>query len=88
MDRNKDQQDAAGRHEHPLPSEIGKEERQKTALAHDEAEKILKKTLSFLLQARMMTSTKERQPALAMMAQVLFDRYPAPAPLVNRTLIQ
>lgn len=39
MERNKEQQEDRGKHEHPLPSEIGKEERQQATMAHDEAEK-------------------------------------------------
>ena len=39
MDRNKEQEEPRGRHEHPLRSEIGEEAREQTASAHDEAEK-------------------------------------------------
>lgn len=47
MERNEKQQESSGRHEYPLPSEIGKEEQQKTALAHDQAEKDIEDDAEF-----------------------------------------
>ncbi|HEY0059423.1 MAG TPA: hypothetical protein VGB56_09815 [Flavisolibacter sp.] len=47
MERNREQQEEGGKHENPLPSEIGKEERQQTALAHDEAEKDIEEDPEF-----------------------------------------
>jgi hypothetical protein len=36
-----------GKHEHPLPSELGAEERQATSLAHEEAEKDIEEDAEF-----------------------------------------
>lgn len=47
MERQSEPQQVPGKHEHPLPSEIGKEEREQTALAHDEAEKDIEEDPEF-----------------------------------------
>ena len=49
MDKNKNQRtdDAAGKHENPLPNEISKEQHKLNVSAHDEAEKDMEKDAEF-----------------------------------------